>query len=186
MLMILRPAIGKNTSFMVFAGYLVTCHLAQTHLYRLFILQYFAKCWWKNTRSWCKCLNLKILILHSTCVCITIFPKSGTVQSAEVYNWERKIFHFHWSFFKKLWHYVFCVASGTFTVRSKQVHAGHMKVALENNAHCFGVILVCVQTQNLSHCHVISPHIPHDTLRVLCQWGACLLLGINNIKGILY
>lgn len=36
-----------------------------------------------------------------------------------------------------------CVASGVFSLRTKEVHAGHVRAALENNAHCFGVKQEC-------------------------------------------
>lgn len=58
-----------------------------------------------------------------------------------------------------------CVASGAFSLRTKEVYADHVKAALENNAHCFGVKRECVLTKNLSHFHVVSvfpPDIAHD------------------------
>jgi len=30
-----------------------------------------------------------------------------------------------------------CVASGAFSLRTKEVYAAHLKTALENNANCF-------------------------------------------------
>lgn len=36
-----------------------------------------------------------------------------------------------------------CVASGAFRLRSKEVHADHVRAAIENNAHCFGVCRMC-------------------------------------------
>lgn len=79
-----------------------------------------------------------------------------------------------------------CVASGAFSLRTKEVYAAHVKVALEKKAHCFGVKRECVLTKNLSHFHVVSgfpPDIAHDILEGIVPVElACCLTSIISKK----
>lgn len=57
------------------------------------------------------------------------------------------------------------VASGFFGLRTKAVHAEHVKKASENNTQYLGVKQDCVFAKRLSHFHVVSgfpPDIAHD------------------------
>lgn len=59
------------------------------------------------------------------------------------------------------------VASGAFSLRTKECYATHVKAALEANVHCCGVKRECVLTKTLSHFHVVSgfpPDVAHDLL----------------------
>lgn len=57
------------------------------------------------------------------------------------------------------------VASGFFSLRTKAVHAEHVKKASENSTQYLGVKQDCVFAKQLSHFHVVSgfpPDIAHD------------------------
>ncbi|KAL7877515.1 hypothetical protein SRHO_G00041580 [Serrasalmus rhombeus] len=78
-----------------------------------------------------------------------------------------------------------CVASGAFSLRTKEDHADHVKSACESNAHCFGVKRACVFTKSLSHFHVVSgfpPDIAHDIFEgiVPVELAHCLGLLISK------
>lgn len=78
-----------------------------------------------------------------------------------------------------------CVASGAFSLRSKEVHADHVRAAIENNAHCFGVKQECVLTKDLSYFDVVSgfpPDVAHDIFEgiVPVELAYCLVSLISK------
>ncbi|XP_051813199.1 uncharacterized protein LOC127536542 isoform X3 [Acanthochromis polyacanthus] len=58
-----------------------------------------------------------------------------------------------------------CVASGVFNLRTKEEHAEHVQIAVENVTHHLAVKRECALTKNLSHFNVVTgypPDIAHD------------------------
>lgn len=57
------------------------------------------------------------------------------------------------------------VRSGNFSIRTKEIHETHVRVALDSGSSCFGVKRSCPLTKALSHFHVVRgypPDIAHD------------------------
>lgn len=62
------------------------------------------------------------------------------------------------------------VASGAFSLRTKELHQAHVKQAQDTGTACCGVKKECVFTKNLSHFNVIfgyPPDLAHDVLSLL-------------------
>lgn len=83
-----------------------------------------------------------------------------------------------------------CVASGAFSLRSKEGYGAHVKEALQNDTHLIGIKRVCVLTKNLSHFHFVSgfpPDVAHDVLEgiVPVELAYCLTSMILKILFIL-
>lgn len=79
-----------------------------------------------------------------------------------------------------------CVASGVFSLRTKEVHTEHVKKAHENSTQYLGVKKECVFTKNLSHFHVVSgfpPVVAHDLFEgiVPVELAYCLDLLISKV-----
>lgn len=58
-----------------------------------------------------------------------------------------------------------CVATGDFSLRTREGHADQVKSSCEKDTHCFGVKRECIFTKTLSHFHVVSsfpPDVAHD------------------------
>lgn len=62
------------------------------------------------------------------------------------------------------------VASGAFSLRSKELHQTHARQVKDTGSSCFGVKKECVSTKNLSHFHVIfgyPPDVAHDVIECI-------------------
>ncbi|XP_063047290.1 uncharacterized protein LOC134441029 isoform X1 [Engraulis encrasicolus] len=70
--------------------------------------------------------------------------------------------------------------SGTFSLRTKDSYASHVKTALETNVHCCGVKRECFLTKSLSFFHVVSGYPPdaaHDLLEGIVPVELAYCLG---------
>lgn len=77
------------------------------------------------------------------------------------------------------------VASGAFSLRTKELHQAHVKQAQETGGCYFGVKKDCVFTKNLSHFHVIfgyPPDVVHDVFEgiIPVELARCLTLLISR------
>lgn len=77
------------------------------------------------------------------------------------------------------------VKSGAFTLRTKELHDSHVKLAHETGTSCFGVKRPCVISENIAHFNVHTgypPDIMHDLFEgiVPVELGRCLASLISN------
>lgn len=77
------------------------------------------------------------------------------------------------------------VKSGSFDLRTKELHDSHVHSAQQNSSSCFGVKGPCVITKNLAHFNVLTgypPDIMHDVFEgiVPVELAHCLLLLISK------
>lgn len=77
------------------------------------------------------------------------------------------------------------VRSGTFNLRTKEIHETHVRAALDSGSSCFGVKKACPFTGALAHFHVVSgnpPDIAHDLFEgiVPVEIAHCLTLLISK------
>lgn len=73
------------------------------------------------------------------------------------------------------------VQSGHFSLRTKDVHETHIKLARENSTICCGVKRECVFTKNLSYFHVTQgypPDIVHDLFEGIIPVEIALCIGV--------
>jgi len=77
------------------------------------------------------------------------------------------------------------VASGAFSLRTKELHQAHVKQAQDTGTFCYGVKNECVFTKNLSNFHVIfgyPPDLAHDLFEgiIPVELARCLALLISR------
>lgn len=77
------------------------------------------------------------------------------------------------------------VASGAFSLRSKELHQTHVGQVKDTGSSCFGVKKECVFTKNLSHFHVIfgyPPNLAHDLFEgiIPVELARCLTVLISK------
>lgn len=71
------------------------------------------------------------------------------------------------------------VASGAFSLRTKELHQTHVRQIKDTGTHCFGVKRECVFTKNLFHFHLIfgyPPDLAHDVFEgiIPVELACCL------------